>query len=47
VADQKKKLLAVIQPPKPVSQMTDDELHEFAQSVVAKTREKIEPRPKN
>jgi hypothetical protein len=40
-----KKLLMVIQPPKPISTMTEEELHEFAQSVVDRTREQIEPTP--
>jgi hypothetical protein len=44
VADSKK-LIAVIQPPKPVSQMTDDERHQFADEVVALTRERAEPKP--
>jgi hypothetical protein len=46
VADQKKKLIAVIQPPKPISQMTDEERERFARGVVAKTRERVE-KPKD
>jgi hypothetical protein len=46
VAD-RKKLIAVVQPPKPVSQMTDAGRKHFADEVVAKTRERVEPKPKS
>ena len=40
-----KKLIAIIKPPKPVSQMSDEELEQFAKQVVAQTRVRIERTP--